>query len=204
VRFLPAVFALALALAVASPARADLQVAGPAAPAPVAVSPPSSAPVKEWYGWQFLVGFAVGDALLAAGGALQATTPGNGGVPLLVLGLAARLAPPPILHLLHKRSNAVAAGSAALEIGTPLLGVAIARVAGPSCYEDKSPACEKRLLTALLAGGVAGAIVGSALDVAVLAYGEPWPKRRSRTTFSMVPIPVPLNRGVGVGVAGVF
>lgn len=192
-----------LVLLETSSARADLTVAGPAEP-PKAAAPSSSAPrpARPWYGWQALIGYAIGDALLAAGAAVQVAHGGSSGIPFFEAGGVARFGAAPLLHLLHKRDKGVIYGSLALQIATPLTGLAIGRVAGPHCYPDNTPACLRGESVAMVVGALAGAVVGSVIDVAVLARGgEPWPAR-PRAAFGVVPLPI--ERGFGLGLSGVF
>lgn len=192
-----------LVLVETSSARADLTVAGPAEP-PKAAAPGSSAPrpARPWYGWQLLIGYAIGDALLAAGAAVQVAHGGSSGTPFFAVGGVARFGAAPLLHLLHERGKRVVYGSLALQTLTPFTGFMIGRVAAPPCYQDDTPACLRRESVAMLAGALAGAVVGSVIDVAVLARGgDPWPAR-PRAAFGVVPLPI--ERGFGLGLSGVF
>jgi hypothetical protein len=207
----PCSFAL---VALAQPAFAQPGAAPPAEPPPFSTRanpvPPvqapgaTSAPEREWYGWQLLIGYGVTD-LLVVGGIFAGIADGNfDGIPLPMIfisgtGLVSQVFTSPIIH--WARGN-VGRGfiSFGLNGAVPMLGATFGLLAGSDSAAS---------FTGFMVGMSLGLLAGRAVDVAVLAFDEVEPSSRAASnTIKLVPsltlMPIAGPGTAGLGVAGVF
>lgn len=113
-------------------------------------------PERRWYGWQIILTDAAAlapVALISNGGDWGA----------LALGLY--LGGGPVVHGAHE-SGAKAAGS----LGLRIVGVLGGALVGLGISADEHPSCYCSLVIGTEVGLVAGSLVASVVDVAVLAY----------------------------------
>jgi hypothetical protein len=151
----------AVAIAVPGLARAE---------APPPPRPPEQTASAQPYGLHIVLADVAAVALLLSGQpALQAVATGS-----YVLS-------PPIVHLLHRRP-ARAAGSLGLRLLLPIAGGAIGTEA-EGCGRDSDFLCG---ITGLVLGGLAGAVVASIVDAALLASAGLEARESSRPPLAKV------------------
>jgi hypothetical protein len=124
--------------------------------APPPAATPRGEPERRWYGWQIILTDAAAlapVALISNGGDWGA----------LALGLY--LGGGPVVHGAHE-SGAKAAGS----LGLRIIGVLGGALVGLGISVDEHPSCYCSLVIGAEVGLVAGSLVASVVDIAVLAY----------------------------------
>jgi hypothetical protein len=169
-----AAFALILAASAAAPAvRAQPTAAAPLTTAPAAQAwaplpwrtPPPVEPSRRWYGWQTLI--VDGVSIVTA---VAASTPPSQVLLGMPIGGAGVLFGGPIVHWAHGHVGKGFASLGILFAGS-LVGGAIGVAVG--CASGFAVRCSEGLswrMAGFLVGFPVGALVGSAFDVALLAY----------------------------------
>lgn len=150
-----------IALATCTPALADEAPGFVALPERAPSPRPPPGHHTNWYGWELLLADGVsfiGMPTLA----LATSSNGETSASLLVLGAGGYFFAPGALHLSHGRAGA-AAGSLALRIGLPVVGILGGTVATGGCTRSLCG-------IALAIGAVVGVVSAVGIDAAALAY----------------------------------
>lgn len=196
----------------AVPGAAYPQYPYPAPPPVVYVAQPQRPPVDQprpevsmWYGWQTLIAVAPFD--IAMFGAL-AKYGDNGTVPTFTAGFVGRNLAPAIVHLAHRRPG-VAFGSVGLHAASTATGVAIGYAIGIAIQEACAPRDPCRggfrdMPRGPEYGAIAGSMVGTVLDVVILARRprSSWTATQTGSTWTVVPFASSTSGGLAAG--GVF
>jgi hypothetical protein len=158
----------------------------------------------RWYGWQTLLADSTAIGLFG----LAAANRANG--PLLGASGVVYVAGGPAIHLAHGRVGALA-GSLALRVGLPLVGVglgaATASCSGQSTGDDTSGCA----LSGSVYGFIAGAGVAMIVDMAVLSWEsttkaetQEAPTPPPSVAWSVAPTLDPKSGAKGVSMVGTF
>jgi hypothetical protein len=161
----------------------------------------------RWYGWQTLLADSTAIGLFG----LAAANRANG--PLLGASGVVYVAGGPAIHLAHGRVGALA-GSLALRVGLPLVGVGLG-AATASCSAQRQSEDDDAGTPCGLTGAVYGFAVGAGLamvvDMAVLSWEpstEPMtqeaPPPSPAVAWSLTPTMDPKSGAKGVSMVGTF
>lgn len=203
--WLAVVLAAPLAL-VAAPTSARAQTAQTAQTAPPA--PPADTRERAtdvWYGWQTLLAVVPFDIAMFVGLAQRDAPYGTG---LFTAGFVGRNLAPAVVHLAHRRPG-LAFGTVGLHAAATATGLVIGYAVGLAIQENcplRSPCRNgfRELPPGPGYGAVAGSMVGTLLDVLLLARSprSSWESTRTASTFTVVPYAAPT--GVGLAAGGTF
>lgn len=167
---------------------------GPYAPYPMQPPEPDFVTKQRWYGWETLIGLAITDGALIAGGAAL------GSERSVLAGLILRPFVGPIVHWRHGHVGK-GFGSLGLNVGAPFtLGFIGATTAGGGSCDNFD------CLVGFSAGYFIGSIVAPIIDVAALSTERVTvpvePDAFGVQSLTVVPI---LGKGrTGLGLAGQF
>ncbi len=187
-RLFAAAFAFSITLSLSPVARAD-EVSSAGAPVAAADAPQTAR--TRWYGWQTLST----DGAAALFTVLSATADGRtgkdafGGAALGAYALGG-----PTVHAAHGRWGA-SAGSLALRVGTPLVTGLVGAVVGAALptKDDVEGAFDRTIgnpMLGMMYGALAGAVVASGIDAALLARrteAAPAPEPTARPKVRIAP-----------------
>jgi hypothetical protein len=151
---------------------------------------PAAPPLELGYRWQTALSDGAAVGLFMLGASSNSSGLADAGLGTYLLGA-------PIIHLSHNRPGR-AAGSLALRLGLPILGVMVGlKSHAHSCPNgdicDEGPGAEAVL------GLLGGVVAASVIDTAFLAKGDEAPARPSWS-----PAVTANQHGFGLGVAGAF
>jgi hypothetical protein len=160
-------------------------------------SPPGMTPVFEppapalEAGYRFQTALADGAAvgLFMLGASSNSSGLADAGLGTYLLGA-------PIIHLSHNRPGR-AAGSLALRLGLPIIGVMVGIKSHHSC--PNNDICDEGPGAEAVVGLLGGVVAASVIDTAFLAKGDDAPARPSWS-----PSVTANQHGFGLGVAGAF